>query len=129
MFRRIRPRQTTQTAASGSIPSRSLTAQRSFCLQVARVDAGAGGLLPHRYRNRLLSGANTVLLQVRVALVKDPNLYPVIHRHLSLDARLVDHNLARLHVEGHLPSACWGLLGRGSLGLELPERVLLEEIA
>jgi hypothetical protein len=68
------------------------------------------------------------LLPSPVICGKDPNLYPVIHRHLSLDARLVDHNLARLHVEGHLPSACWGLLRRGSLGLELPERVLLEEI-
>jgi hypothetical protein len=30
--------------------------------QVARVNAGAGGLLRHRYRNRLLSGVDAVLL-------------------------------------------------------------------
>jgi hypothetical protein len=38
---------------------------------VARVDAGAGGLLRHRDRNRLLSGADAVFLQVRLALMKD----------------------------------------------------------
>jgi hypothetical protein len=44
---------------------------------VARVDAG-GGLLRHSYRNRLLSGADAVLLQVRLALVKNSDLYPLI---------------------------------------------------
>jgi hypothetical protein len=95
---------------------------------VARVDAGAGGLLPQRYRNRLLSGADAVLLQVRLALVKNSDLYPVIHGHLSLDARFVDHDLAPSHVERHLPGSGFGLLRRGPLRLEFSERVLLEEI-
>jgi hypothetical protein len=40
------------------------------------------------------------------------------HRHLGLDAGLVDRHLARPHVERHLPGAGFGWLRRSSLGLE-----------
>ena len=59
---------------------------------------------------------------------KTPISTQVVHRHLGLDARAVDHHLARPHVERHLPGACCRLLRRGSLRLELPERVHLEQV-
>ena len=61
----------------------------------------------HRHRDRLFSGADGVRLQVwfALALNKDSDLHPVIHGHLSFDTCFVDHHLARLHVERHLPGA------------------------
>jgi len=70
-----------------------------------------------------------VLLKVPLAFVEDSDLQPVIHRHLSLVTHLVNDHLARPHVERHLPGSGFGLLRRGPLRLEFPERVLLEEIA
>ena len=50
------------------------------------------------------SGADAVLLQVErlawlIALLgggEDPDLHPIVHRHIGLDARAVDHHLVRL---------------------------------
>jgi len=61
--------------------------------QVTGVDAGAGGQAGHRHRDRLLPGADAVLLRIErlaglITLCKDSDLYPVIHRHITFDARV-----------------------------------------
>ena len=59
---------------------------------------------------------------------EDPDLHPLVHRHVGLHARAVVHQLARPQVERHLPGARSGLDRRGSLGLELPQGVHLEQV-
>ena len=86
----------------------------STSLSRLRGSIPARGFSRHRYRDRLLSGTDAALLQVRLALVKNSGLYPVIHGHFSLDTNFVDHHLARPHVERHLPGVCRYLLRRGS---------------
>ena len=64
----------------------------------------------------------------QITLCKDFDLYPVIHRHITLDACGVGDPLARPYVERHLPGACRGLLRRCFFRLELPVGVRLEEV-
>lgn len=52
----------------------------------------------------------------------------LIHRHLTLDPRLIDNHLVRPHDERHLPVAAGGRLRGGACGLKLPESIHREEI-
>ena len=47
----------------------------------------------------LLRACSLHVRVMRPQLFALTNLYPVIHRHTSLDARLIDHHLARAHVD------------------------------
>ena len=92
---------------------------------MARVDAPARGLSRRRHPNRLLSGADAVLLQVRFPLAKTSDLDPVIRSYAQRESGvpcllllLLEHDSLAATGEDHLAFLCVELENQDGTALE-----------